>query len=92
MNNLMEYSDVYSDKSGSLWHFKRYEVPANNEDLSIDNSKSFRYKAAMVRKTADAVNNTNSSVKNKKIIVPLKYLSNAWRSLEMPLVNCNIHF
>ena len=39
----------------------------------------------------DAVNNTNSSVKIKKIVVPLKYLSNFWRSLEMLLINCEIH-
>ena len=40
---------------------------------------------------ADAVNNTNTSVKNTKIVVPLKYLSNFWRSLEMPLINRKIH-
>ena len=39
MYNLIEYSDNYSDTSGSLWHFKRDEVPANNNDnLSINNS------------------------------------------------------
>ena len=36
-----------------------------------------------------AVNNTNSSVKEAKV-VPLKYLSNFWRSLEMPLINCKV--
>ena len=51
----------------------------------------WRYKATLVGKTADAVNNTNSSVKNTKIVVPLKYLSNFWRSLEMPLINCKIY-
>ena len=44
-----------------------------------------------MRKTANAVNNTSSSVKNIKIVVPLKYLSNFWRSLEMPLISCKIH-
>ena len=38
MFNLIEYSDDYSDKSRSLWHFKRDEVPANNADLSTDHS------------------------------------------------------
>ena len=38
-------------------------------------------------KTANAVGGTNSSVKNAKIVVTLKYLSNFWRSLEMPLIN-----
>ena len=89
MYNLIEYSDNYSDKSGSLWQFKRDEVPANNADLTINNSQSFKYKAALLGKTADAANNT-SSVKEPKIVVPLKYLSNFWRSLEMPLMNCKV--
>ena len=88
---MIEYSHNYSDTSGSLWQFKRDEVPANNADLTIDNSQSFKYKAALLGKTADAVNNTNSSVKEAKIVVPLKYLSNFWRSLEMPLINCKVH-
>ena len=48
MHNLIEYSNNYSDTSGSLWHFKRDEVPVNNADMSIDNSESFKYKAALV--------------------------------------------
>ena len=88
MYNLIEYSDNYSDTSGNLWQFKRDEVPVGNGDLTINNSQTFKYKAAILRKTADAVNNTNSSVKEAKILVPLKYLSNFWRSLEMPLTNC----
>ena len=59
--------------------------------MTVDNSQSFKYKAALVGKTADAVNNTSSSVKNTKTVVPLKYLSNVWRSLEIPLINCKIH-
>ena len=53
--------------------------------------QSFKYKAALLEKLADAVNNTNSSVKEAKIVIPLKYLSNFWRSLEKPLVNCKIY-
>ena len=57
----------YSDTSGSLWQFKRDEFPANNnDDLTIDNSQSFKYKAALAGKTADAVSNRNSSVKVPK--------------------------
>ena len=59
--------------------------------MTIDNSKSFKYKAALVGKTKDAVNNTNSSVKVAKTVVPLKYLSNFWRSLEMPSINCKVY-
>ena len=42
MYNLIEYSDNYSDTPGSLWQFKRDEIPANNADLTIDNCESFK--------------------------------------------------
>ena len=90
MYNLIEYSDNYSDTLGCLWQLKRDEVLNNNADLTINNSQLFKYKVALVGKTADATNNTNTSVK-KKIVVPLKYLSNFWRLSEMPLINCKIH-
>ena len=54
--------------------------------MTIDGSKSFKYKTALLRKTADAGNNKKSSVKDAKIVVSLKYFSNFWRSLEMPLI------
>ena len=53
-------------------HREVYEVPANNADLSIDNSKLFKYKAALVGKTADAVNNTNNSAKKYKTSCSIK--------------------
>ena len=89
MHNLIEYSDNYSDTSGSLWQFKRDEVPANNADLTIDNSQSFEYKAALLGKTANQ-NDVKIFVKDANIVAPLKYLSNFWRSLEMPLINCKV--
>ena len=88
--NLIEYSDNYSDKSGSLWQFKRDEVPDSNDDLSINNSKSFAYKAALLGKAANH-NNGKSFVKDVKIVLPLKYLSNFWRSLEIPLIKCKVY-
>ena len=59
--------------------------------MSINNSQSLKCKAGLLGKTVNAVNNTNSSVKNAKIVVPLKYLSNFWRSLEMPLIDCKVY-
>ena len=87
---MIEYSDNYSGTSRSLWQFKRDEFPNNNADLTIDNSQSFKYKAALVEEKNDAVGG-NSFIKSTKVVVPLKYLSNFWRSLEMPLINCKIH-
>ena len=49
--------------------------------MAIDNSQSFKHKAALLGKTADTDSYTNSSVKDGKIVVPLKYLSSFWRSL-----------
>ena len=83
MYNLIEYSDNYSDTSGSLWQFKRDEI-INNADVTNDNN------APSFKHTANLIGNTeNNGTKNGvKIAVPLKYLSNFWRSLEMPLINC----
>ena len=81
MYNLIEYSDNYSDTSESLWQFKI----VNNADVSNDNAPSFKYKANLIGNTEN--NGTKNGV---KIAVPLKYLSNFWRSLEMPLINCKV--
>ena len=58
--------------------------------MTVDNSESFKYKSALAGKTANAAGE-NSFVKQTKIVVPLKYSSNFWISLEMPLINCKIH-
>ena len=89
MYNLIEYSDNYSDTSGSLWQFKRDEQPkCNNEELSnvsTDNSSSFKYKSNLIGTLL------NGGRKNGvKIVVPLKCLSNFRRSLEMQLINCEV--
>ena len=78
---LIEYSDNYSDTSGSLWQFKRDEIEGNN-DLTVDNSSSFKYRSNVIGNLSRTGTKTNV-----KIIVPLKYLSNFWRSLEIPLIN-----
>ena len=53
MYNLIEYSDNYSNTSGSLWQFKRNEIPSNNADLSIDTFESFKHNVTLVGKTAN---------------------------------------
>ena len=85
MYNLIEYSDNYSDTSGSLWDFKRDEIVNNANVTNDDNAPSFKYKASNIGNTEN--NGTKNGV---KIAVPLKYLSNFWRSLEMPLINCKV--
>ena len=77
--NLIEYSDNYADSSGSLYQFKRDESPMNDagnpNNVALDNSTPFRYKASLLGKATDADGNDRLS-KNTKIVVPLKYLSN----------------
>ena len=85
MYNLIEYSDHYSDTSGSLWNFKRDKI-INNEDVTDDdNAPSFKYKANLIGNTGN-----NGRKNGVKIAIPLKYLSNIWRSLKMSLINCKI--
>ena len=81
MYNLIEYSDNYAKTSGSLWQYFRDEPDDNIED-----SESFKSK---IKITGKAPNNNNE--KDVEIMVPLKYLSNFWRTLEMPLINCEVN-
>ena len=89
MYNLIEYSDNYQDSSATLYQYKRDEPPEDDAvaDLTVNDSSSFKYKINLLGNPVP----TNLIVKrNLKIVVPLKYLSNFFRSLEMPLINCKI--
>ena len=81
MYNLIEYSDNYAKKSTSLWQYLRDEPDDNIED-----SESFKFKVKITGKTPN-----NNNVKDVEIMVPLKYLSNFWRTLEIPLINCEVN-
>ena len=59
-------------------------------NVALDNSTSFKCKASLLGKATDADGN-DRSLKNTKILASLKYLSNFFRSLEIPLINCKIH-
>ena len=85
MYNLIEYSDNYYDTSRSLWDFKRDEIVNNADATNDDNASLFKYKASIIGNTEN-----NGRKNGVKIAVPLKYLSNFWRSLEMPLINCKV--
>ena len=82
---LIEYSDNYSDTSGSLWCFKRDEVANNANVANNDNAPSFKYKANLIGDTE-----ADGTKQRIKVAVLLKYLSNFWRSLEIPLINCKV--
>ena len=90
MFNLIEYSSAYEKTSGSLWQYCK-DIPAvddNNaivEFVSNNLTSSFNFKVKITGKT------DNNGTKDVEIMVPLKYLSNFWRSLEMSLINCEVN-
>ena len=81
--NLIEYSDTYSDTSGRLCQFKRDEQPIN------DNG-GLKYKSSFIGDTDE--DGANRKKENVKIVVPLNYLNNFGRLLEMSLTNCKVEF
>ena len=81
MYNLIECSDNYSKISGILQQY--FKDDPNN---SMADSESFKNKVKITGKPPD-----DRNMKNVEIIVPLKYLSNFWRTLEMPLINCEVN-
>ena len=90
MYNLLEYSKNYKKTTGSLWNYYRDEPNSstNNDNIthSILNSKSFDYKANFI----STVTHNNLTKNNLKIVIPLKHLSNFWKNLNIPLINCEV--
>ena len=90
MYNLTEYSDNYIKTSGSLWPYCK-EIPAVNNNGNIvdfngaNATDSFDFKTKITRQT-----NNNGRIDDVEIMVPLRHLSNFWRTLEMPLINCKV--
>ena len=96
MYSLLEYSDNYSMTSGSLWNYYKDEVNDSASEINdansyrINNNKTARSKSFEYnRKLIESTPNNNSRL-NAKVVVPFKYLSNFWRSLDLPLINCEI--
>ena len=89
MYNLIEYSDNYSKTCRSLWQYYK-DTPAldaNNDNTIVNfngnnTTDSFNFKAKITGQTND-----DGEINGVEIMVPLKYLSNFWRTLEMPLIN-----
>ena len=81
MYNVIEYSDNYFKTSGSLWQYYK-----DNPNDNLANSKSFKSKVKVTGKTPN-----NGNTKDVEITIPLKYSSNFWRTLEIPLINCEVN-
>ena len=90
MYNLIEYSNNYAKTLGGLWQYCLDIPAADNNNAIVDFTEnnltdSFNFKVKITGQTG------NGGTKNVEIMVPLKYLSNFWRTLEMPLINCEIN-
>ena len=90
MYNLIEYSDYYAKTTGSLWQYCK-DIPARNDNNEVvvftrnNLIDSFNFKVKFAGQTG------NNGTKDVEIMVPLKYLSNFWRTLEMPLINYEVN-
>ena len=81
MYNLIEYSDNYSKTPGSFRKYYRYEL----HNAGIVNTESFKLKVRITGKTPALCN-----IKHVETAVPLRYLSNFWRTLEMSLTHVKL--
>ena len=79
--SLLEYSNYYSETLGSLWQYFKDEPNDNLTD-----SESLKSKIKITENTP-----ADGNTKDVEIIIPLKYLSNFWKTLKMPLINCEVN-
>ena len=107
LHNMLEYSDNYAYTTASLYQYKRPVPRNANgtlADLTANNSSSFKYQSGLVQKQLTTPNSApvrasidpNFNVvhrvwKNIKIVVLLKYISNFFRNLELPLINTELY-
>ena len=90
MYNLLEYSKNYRKTTDSLWNYYRDEPNSGINggiNYSIMGSKSFDYKSNFIE---GGVTQNNLTKNDVKIVVSIKYLSNFWRSLNIPTINCEV--
>ena len=91
MHNLIEYSNNYSKTSGCLWQNYK-DIPAVDDSCGIvgfngaNATYSFNFKTKITGQT-----DNNGEINNVEIMVPLKYLGNFWRTLEILLNNCEVN-
>ena len=92
MFNLVEYSKNYRNTTSSLWNYYR-DKPSN--PLS-SNSESFKYGTSITGNTDNILagnanyNATKVGKNETEVVIPLKYLSHFLRTLNVPLINCEM--
>ena len=101
MYNLLEYSKNYRKTIGSLYNYYRDELSHDADDNNFDNikvvnSNTFKYKNKITGNTYNVDAGTQGYDVNKngkqeiELAIPLKYLGNFWRALNIPLISCEV--
>ena len=101
MYNLLEYSKNYSKTIGSLYNYYRDELSDDADDNNFDNikvvnSNTFKYKNKITSNTYNVDAGVQGYDVNKngkqeiELAIPLKYLGNFWRALNIPLISCEV--
>ena len=103
MYNLLEHSKNYKKTTGNFWNY--YKDEPNNPRLNDDdppivnysadsktNTESFKYKGSIANQEdgEDTEWGNMKTKRNLETVVPLKYSSNFWRSLDMRLIDCEV--
>ena len=86
---MIEYSKKYKKATGTLWNYYRDEPNSDavgNINYCIKDSK-YNYKTSITGK----LESNNAEKDDVEIVVPLKYLSKVWRTLDIPLINCEVY-
>ena len=101
MHNLLEYSKNYRKTIGSLYNYYRDELSDDADDNNFDNikvvnSNTFKYKNKIIGNTynvnagAQGYNVNKNGTQKVELAIPLKYLGNFWRALNIPLISCKV--
>ena len=98
MYNLLEYSKNYRKTIGSLYNYYRDELSDDTDDNNFDNikvvnSNTFKYKNKIIGNTynvnagAQGYNVNKNGTQKVELAVPIKYLGNFWRAVNIPLIS-----
>ena len=101
MYNLLEYSKNYRKTTGSLYNYYRDELSNDADDNNFDNikvinSNTFKYKNKIIGNTynvnagAQGYDVNKNGTQKVELAMPLKYLGNFWRALNIPLISCEV--
>ena len=96
MYNLLEYSKNYMKTIGSFYNYYRDELSNDDDDdnnfnnIKIVNSNAFKYKNKIIGNTYNVDDANKDGTQEVEIAIPLKYLGNFWRALNIPLISCEV--